>query len=158
MLSIIILDNYPILRFGINNLLKNHFKDIQISEISSVNNFPQLDDKLIPDLVILGINDNSEKEDLKLYHEVKQFFPETPIIIYDEVIYNFKTLPYLEFGIEGYLLKHNDPSEFIRCVEIVLDGKRYVCNEVLQNLFNRFLLEKSTLTRKQLLHNLRNSV
>lgn len=158
MLSIIILDNYPILRFGINSLLKNHFKQVQITEIPAVNNIPQFEYKAKPDLIILGINDNTIKKDLKLFYEVKHFFPTTPIIIYDEIIYDFKTLPYLEFGIEGYLLKQNNPSELLRAIEIVLSGNRYICNAVLQNLFNGFLLEKSTLERNQLLQSLRNLV
>lgn len=158
MLSIIILDNYPILRFGISNLLRSHFIEIKITEISSVNNIPQFGDEVNADVIILGINDNSKYKDLKLYHSVKQLFPTTPVVIYDEVIYNFETLPYMEFGIEGYVLKHNNPTELIRSIEIVLSGKRYVCNAVLQNLFNKFLLGKSTLERKQLLHDLRNLV
>ncbi|WP_159473939.1 hypothetical protein [Dyadobacter sp. 3J3] len=156
MLSIIVLDNYPILRYGINNLLRNNFEDIQITEVESLKDIPQFEKKIKPDLIILGINDNSRKQDLELYYAVKQFFPISPVIVYDEIIYDFKTLPYLEFGIEGYVLKQNNPSELLRSIEIVLTGKRYICNAVLQNLYHGFLLEESGLARKQLLMNLRN--
>ncbi|MCF0057009.1 hypothetical protein [Dyadobacter sp. CY356] len=156
MLSIIILDNYPILRFGIAKLLKEHFKDVQLTEISVIDDIPKFHNTICPDLIVLGINDNTKKKDLKLYQEVKMFFPSTPTIVYDEIIYDFQTLPYLESGIEGYLLKQNKPAELLRSVEIVLSGKRYICNDVLQNLFYRFLSEESHIERNQVLLNLRN--
>ncbi|MBE9464177.1 response regulator [Dyadobacter subterraneus] len=148
MTSFLIIDNYPTLRTGIANLLKNHFRDLEISELSSADDILQRENNNKTDLIILGINDNAKKKDLSLYNKVKLLYPATPIIIYDEIIYDFKTLPYLEFGIEGYLLKQNDPSELIRAVELVLSGKRYVCNAVLQNLFNQFLLRSSFGERK----------
>ena len=155
MLSIIILDNYPILRYGVAKLLKNHFIHVQITEIPTAENITHSVYTLNPDVIILGINDNLVKKDLKLYFDVKHFFPNTPIIIYDEVVFGFKTLPYLEFGIQGYLLKKNNSSELIRSVEIVLSGSRYVCLDVVQNLFYDFLLEEPSAARKDMLLGMR---
>lgn len=154
--SIIILDNYPVLRLGLKKLLQELYKELTITEVSSVQNLELYKNTVDPDLIILGINDNAEDKDLSQYLEVRQLFPNVPVIVYDEVIYNFQTLPYLEFGIDGYLLKQQNPAEFARCIEIVASGKRYICNEVLQNLFNGFLQENSSVARKQLLSNLRN--
>ena len=38
--------------------------------------------------------------------------------------------------IGGYVLKNNDPSELIMCVNQVVDGKKYYSNEVSQVLLN----------------------
>lgn len=54
-------------------------------------------------------------------------------------------VPYLKAGVNGYLSKQNSTNKLIECVEIVLEGKRYVCKEVLELILDEYIIENKAL-------------
>ena len=152
MLTIIIIDKYPILRQGLDFFLKDHFKEARILDSDSIINFQKLHPDQSPDIIILGIDENPVTPTLDFVEMSKNWYPKSNIIIFDDrtndlktartlainALYNYNstieisadnalcytslTDPYLKAGVNGYLSKQTSISQLIGCIEAVLKG------------------------------------
>ena len=149
MLTIALIDKHPILRLGLSFCLKKHFIEVIVKEGNDIIEYNELHPAAAPNLIIQGINENPKESNFHTVERIKGYHPKTPIIIYDENPMNFKKMPYLESGINGYVLKQNDVGELLACIDAVLNGKYYISPQLLEYLSQAFMKKKTIHNEKQ---------
>ena len=140
-MTIAIIDRHPILRTGLTYFIKDYFKEVEVLDSENVIAFQETFPRQVPDLVILGFNEYSYDSSLSLVNTLKKQYPKAPLIVYDEKPDASLIVPYLKAGVNGYLSKQNSATKLINCVEIVLQGKRYICKEVLELVLDEYIIE-----------------
>lgn len=132
MLQIAIIDKHPILRKGLDFILKANFNEVSILASESIIAFLKSPPAQNPDLIILGFsesaNPNSSMSSVIL---TKERYPKAAVIVYDDKSDSPMIQLYLKAGVKGYLSKQNDVTKLVECIAMVMDGKRYISTKVL---------------------------
>lgn len=139
MLVIGIIDSFPVLRRGIAVLLGNYLKGGYFLDARDVDELPHSGKRY--NLLILGLNNNGRGDFQETLDYVKTNFSGTPVIIYAETLRNDVIIAYLRSELSGYIVKSTDSTELIRCVEDVLDGRRYLCQSFTEDILRSVLCE-----------------
>ena len=139
MISIALIDKFPILRIGLSMHLKKYFKEITIWEMENTADFQASYLDVDPDIIIIGINLYSTAQSTENINTLLNENPKSRIIVYDEKPDATLLNDYFRNGVAGYLSKQNRLSELIECIEVVTTGKIYICKELLPPADNNFL-------------------
>lgn len=128
MLTIAIIDKYPMVRKGLKYYFHDHFEEVNILEAESVTSFRKLYTWQNPDLIILGSNDHTDVISMDIVNQLKNWYSEGKIIIYDEQPNvdppkTSRDLLYLTAGVNGYLSKQSTAVQMLECVKMVLKTK-----------------------------------
>ena len=142
-MTIALIDKHPILRTGLVFFLKDHFNEATILESDSITTFNESYKDQKPELIILGISQDSSANNLSFINLVKKKYPKSSIVLYDEKPGTSMVFHYLKAGVKGYLSKQNNLTELIDCITDVLKGKRYICNDVLEIILDGNFVEKN---------------
>ena len=130
MITIGVIDKYPLLREWMSYTLSSQFYQSTIFEAKTVHAFLKTYPDCRPELIIMGIMPNStvaqNKNFIKL---IKSRKPSCVLVIYDENSCSPKILHYLTAGANGYLSKQNSVDELKVCIQAVLLGKRYMSED-----------------------------
>lgn len=153
-----VIDKFPVLRLGLKLFLNDQIADLTVVDSQSVTSLSQDYPALKVDLIILGIGPpvSSKIGNIALISHAKKRHPSVNFIVYDEVPEPAMVLNYLDAGISGYLSKQGDGPELIDCVREVMQGKKYISQQVLNLVLERerFLStaveKKDTLTGREL--------
>jgi DNA-binding NarL/FixJ family response regulator len=146
--TIVILDTHPILRMGLATLLREKFDNTLVLEAKNAGEFQESGQETDPGLFILVVNSDFEEEGYNPVGLIKSLYPSAFIILYGEEMKPEMIIEYLKTGANGYLSKHHDLTELVACINIVVQGKRYVSAEQLDYLFE-YLIENYKSSRKQ---------
>ena len=125
MLKVLVVDDFPLFRRGVRDLLDEGFKDAKIGEASDAHEMLKLLrlkpwDVAILDISMPGMNG------LDALKQVKQEFPDLPVLIlsmYPEEQYAIRTI---KAGADGYLTKSSAPEELVNAIKKVHGGGKYV--------------------------------
>ena len=149
-INLAIIDKYPVVRIGIKIFLKNHFPEIVVFESDSISGFQDADPDIKPDLIILGVSQVNDLNNISILKSAKHNYPASKIILYVEASgtsnsgsdFEVKALivSYLKIGIDGYLSKLNNLSELETCISDIRKGKHYICSDA---LFSMLLTENT---------------
>ena len=150
-INLAIIDRYPIVRIGIKIFLKNHFPEIAVLESDSISGFQKADPDTKPDIIILGVSQGNDINNISILKSAKHSFPASKIILYveasgtsnsgGELAVKDLIVNYLKIGIDGYLSKLNNLSELETCISDIRNGKHYICSDA---LFAMLLTENVT--------------
>lgn len=140
-MTIALIDEYPLLRLGLTQLLSSSFGDIGVKEYESVAGFIQNHQGNEPELIVLGLNRSGLEESLNLLSAIKRLFRAAPILVFDERVEAMHALSYLKAGALGYVAKSDDLVQLEEAIGEALRGKRYIMKEV---FFEAILEEKFT--------------
>ena len=129
MLKVLVVDDFPLFRRGVRDLLGEGFKDAKIGEASDANEMLKLLrlkpwDVAILDISMPGMNG------LDALKHVKQEFPDLPVLIlsmHPEEQYAIRTI---KAGADGYLTKSSAPEELVKAIKKVHEGGKYVSAEL----------------------------
>ena len=144
-MTIALIDKHPIALRGLYLLLKNQFKEVTILQSDSVLTFYKLFRSQNPDIIILGISQDLNDNNVGFINLIKQNHPKAAIILYDENPGSTLVFHYLKTGIFGYLSKQNNVNELTKCIKSVLNGKKYMSDEILNLILNQHITEKNDL-------------
>lgn len=149
MLSILIIDQNPIVCIEIQALLKNALK--KTAETRLVSSKTELDGLITDlkiDLFILGLY---EKPDIDIFHLRKAIFETQPgsllIVFYD----TFSLESMLTFSQQrgvGFISKPRVKDELGTCLACVLNREMYMCEDTSQSIINAWT-EKRTISVKK---------
>ena len=125
MLKVLVVDDFPLFRRGVRDLLDEGFKDAKIGEARDAYEMLKLLrlkpwDVAILDISMPGMNG------LDALKQVKQEFPDLPVLIlsmYPEEQYAIRTI---KAGADGYLTKSSAPEELVNAIKKVHGGGKYV--------------------------------
>ncbi|WP_445382867.1 response regulator [Robiginitalea sp. IMCC43444] len=133
MTKVIIADNHPIVRLGINQLLNDHSDFQIISDVATTNELFQQLSTQQPDVVILEM-DIPEINGIATLRKMKQEYPEVKVLIYSGQSEDVYALSTIRAGASGYLSKSANPSYIIDAIEKISQGGMFITNELAQRL------------------------
>lgn len=131
------IDRLPIVRKGLGIYLRKKFDKVTVMEAESCKSFEARYSDEKPDLIIMGFTEKSGIKDCAEVSGLKSKFPDTPVIVYDgEPRFNI-AVSCLAAGALGYLVKNAPLKELLVCIRTVLNGKRYVNDELVNTLLKQ---------------------
>lgn len=133
--QIIIVDDHPVVRKGIVQIVKEGLNFPVIDEVSDAESFYQSVMKKNYDLAILDIS-LPGRSGLDVLADIKKLKPELPVLVLsinDAEQYGVRAL---KVGASGYLVKDAAPNELVRAIEQILLGKKYISSTVAEKLID----------------------
>jgi DNA-binding NarL/FixJ family response regulator len=152
-INIIIADDHPIFRRGLNMIIASDPSLKVLAEASNGNEALALIQQLKPQVAVLDI-DMPKKNGFDVLKEVQALSLTTSIIFLtmhkDEALFNGA----LDLGVKGYLLKDSAVSEIIDSVKAVALGENFISPTLSTFLINRSLKNNKVSENKTLLDKL----
>jgi DNA-binding NarL/FixJ family response regulator len=133
---IVVADNYPIVRFGIRQLIEEQQGLSICGEAESVSETITQMAALKPDLAIVDLSLKGASS-LELIRALRASHPLVPLLVlsvHDESLFAERAL---RAGVRGYLMKTEATDRLIDAVRCVLSGRVYVSERVSQDVLNR---------------------
>lgn len=145
--KIMLVDDHTLFRNGLRILLNNLNEYKVTAEAANGQEFIDLLESHVPDLVLLDI-DMPVMDGIDAARLALEKLPDLKIItlsMYGEEDYYYKMV---DAGVKGFLLKNSDINEVKAAMQTVLEGGTYFSSELLKNLVNS-LRSKSQHHEKQ---------
>lgn len=131
----LVVDDHPIVRRGICQILNDISGNVRIAEASDAKEaIKEITSKKF-DVVLLDIN-MPGRSGLDLLEDIKSIHPDIKILIvsmYPEEQYAIRAL---KTGASGYLTKESASNELLAAVEKVLQGGRYITQSIAERIFD----------------------
>lgn len=129
MLKVLVIDDFPLFRRGVRDLVIEGFHGAKIGEAGNAHEMLELLrlkpwDVAVMDISMPGMNG------LDALKHVKQEFPDLPVLIlsmHPEEQYAIRTI---KAGADGYLTKSSAPEELVKAIKKVHEGGKYVSAEL----------------------------
>ena len=138
MIEILIVDDHPVFRQGLVQIL-NEESDLEVvSEAGSVNELFQVINKKPIDLVVLDITmpDGNGLEALKRLKKLRPTLPVLVLSVHSEEEYAVRVL---KTGGSGYITKDSAPEQLVNAVRKAVSGGKYVSPKIAEKL--AFIIE-----------------
>jgi DNA-binding NarL/FixJ family response regulator len=132
-ISILIVDDHNLFRNGLKLLLNTTPNMHVIAEADNGENFLDLLNSIIPDIVLMDI-DMPVMGGIEATQLAMQRFPQLKIItlsMFGEEEYYFKMI---DAGARGFLIKNSDISEVRNAIRTVHEGRTYFSEDLLLNI------------------------
>ena len=140
--KVFIVDDHPIVRQGVTDLINRENDLLLCGESGDINNAKPLIGKSNPDVAIVDISLGSSNG-LKLIEDLCHQYPDVPVLVlsmHDEAIYAERCL---RAGAKGYIMKMEPPDMLITAIRTVLKDDIYISPKLGPKLINK-LVSKST--------------
>ena len=137
MIKILIVDDHPVVRRGIKQILSEEDDISVVDELCDCNDLLKKVHKRKWDIMILDIT-LPDRNGLDVLQELKSDYPELPVLMLsvhpeeDYAVRAFKS------GANGYINKKSAPDELIKAVRKVIKGENYVSQTVAERLAKAF--------------------
>jgi two-component system response regulator DegU len=117
----IIVDDHPVVRMGVRQMLKASDNIEVVAEMDDVDNLVQVLEDTGADIILLDLelNHTHGTDALRL---VRENAPDTKVIIYTSHDEEDRIVQAAELGVDGYLLKGCGQREIVNAIESVSDG------------------------------------
>ncbi len=141
-INILIVDDHPIVREGLKQLISNE-KDIIVSgSVEDANKALEEIKNKSYDLLIIDISLKGSISGLELTKTINNSYPNLPILIlsmYDESIYAERAI---RAGARGYIMKHEMTGTIVKAIRRILEGKIYLSDEMSSKLLNELIFKQ----------------
>lgn len=131
----LVVDDHPIVRRGICQILNDISGNVRIAEASDAKEAIKEIRSNKFDVVLLDIN-MPGRSGLDLLEDIRSINPDIKILIvsmYPEEQYAIRAL---KTGASGYLTKESASNELLAAVEKVLQGGRYITQSIAERIFD----------------------
>jgi DNA-binding NarL/FixJ family response regulator len=136
--KIFIVDDHPVFRKGLAQLIDEE-ADLKVTgEAESVTGAIELIQQGVPDLMIVDIT-LKDKSGIDLIEYIKEHFPRLPVLVismHDESLYAERVL---RAGALGYITKHEMTGDVVTAVRQVIAGKRYISANMVDALLGKMM-------------------
>jgi two-component system, NarL family, response regulator NreC len=138
MITIVLVDDHPIIREGLKNLLDPDGRFQVVGEAGSGVEALQLVDQLKPDILLLdwvmpGMSG------LAVLMQVRVISPKTRVIIISMHGNEAYVLQAIRNGAYGYILKDSEPGEVLQAVSQVAEGRHFLSSPLSEVLINSYI-------------------
>ena len=150
MIEILIVDDHPVFRQGLVQILNEEGNMNVKSEASNVKELFKAIGKDSFDLVVLDITmpDGNGLEALKRIKKIKPSLPVLVLSVHSEEEYAIRVL---KTGGSGYLTKESAPEELVNAVNKAVSGGKYISPNIAEKL--AFIIEDDNKTPHERLSN-----
>jgi DNA-binding NarL/FixJ family response regulator len=126
-------DDHPFVRRGVRDLLMEELSCPEVHEVSS-GEAALAEIRLAPwDLLILDVA-LPDKHGLEVLKEVKLLQPRLPVLMLSLYPEKEFALRAIKAGASGYLTKDRAPSEMLAAVKRVMNGGRYITEDIAEQM------------------------
>lgn len=124
-IQILVVEDHPVVRLGLQLLLENQPDMAIIAEAGTAAEALQLADHCRPDIVLvdIGLPDGSG---INAAAEIKRRFPNTNVIALTIHMDHEYVQRMLSVGARGYVPKHAAPDELLTAIRVVARGQTYI--------------------------------
>jgi two-component system, NarL family, invasion response regulator UvrY len=131
----LIVDDHPIVRVGIRQLITQEWPDAAIEEAETITDALRKTREWRPDLIVLDLAmpDTSGTEGVV---QMLRVAGETPILILSFSAEDVYAARLLQMGVAGYLPKDRAGPELVTALKRLAEGKRYVTASMADQLVN----------------------
>lgn len=139
-MRVLIADDHSILRSGLKRILEEEFESIVVGEVSSCPELISTIEKTPWDVLILDIALGSQNS-LNVLPAIKQTHRNLPVIIlsmYSEPQFVIRAL---RAGASSYITKERAPDDLLRAIRAVLDGRRYISENIAEQIADHMALD-----------------
>jgi len=134
--TVVIVDDHPVVRDGLVFLLGEQPDLRVVGEGASAGDALRLVESQRPDVLVLDLNLEG-KDAVPLVGELHQRWPALRILVlsmHDEGLYAERLLA---LGAQGYVMKQEEPAEFLRALRKVAGGEAYLSDRMKARLAAR---------------------
>ena len=125
MLKVLIVDDSPLFRRGVRDLVIEGFHGAKVGEAGNAYEMLELLKRKPWDVTVLDIS-MPGMNGLDALKQVKQEFPDLPVLILSMHPEEQYAIRMFKAGAEGYLTKAAAPEELVKAIKKVQDGGKYV--------------------------------
>lgn len=140
--SILLIDDHPIMRDGISQLILQQ-PDLEVcGEAGSAAEALKFLRKTTPDLAIVDIS-LKDINGIELIKEIKATLKSLPMLVlsmHEETLYAERAI---RAGARGYIMKHEPAEKLLQAIRRVLKGKLYLSAEMSEKLLDMLVGEKT---------------
>ncbi len=132
----IIADDHGIVRRGVINIIRENWAAVNVLQAETFEQALFHLQKPV-DLLILDINMPGGNK-IAMLDIVKSMQPKIKILMfssYDEKIFAMR---YIQAGANGYVNKNSDEQDIIKAIQTVMEGRKYVSQEMKESLLETF--------------------
>jgi len=129
--SVLVVDDHPVVRDGLCFLLDSQPDFHVVGEVSSAAEVIEAIERLAPEVLLLDLNLQG-RDRLDLVRQLSEGFPDLRILVlsmHSEAVYASRML---QLGADGYVMKQEEPTVFLRALRKVAQGGSYLSDVVLQ--------------------------
>jgi DNA-binding NarL/FixJ family response regulator len=149
--KILIADDHELIHIGISNILKSQKRYSIIAHAYNGKEAIELALLHKPDVIFMDIS-MPELNGINASLEIKSQLPDTKIIALSQHDENEYILQMLKAGGNGYLLKNSKKTEFIDAIETVLQNRRYLSNELSDQLITSTITTNAQPPKTETVH------
>ncbi|MFW5442729.1 MAG: response regulator [Methylococcaceae bacterium] len=133
MIKVLLVDDHELVRTGIESLLNSEDDITVVGVTGSGENALEILDDISPDVILMDIN-MPGIGGVEACRRVLQRSPEMKIIALS--VHNDGLIPQqlLKLGAVGFISKGSPVNEMVSAIRAVIEGKRFLCSEVANNL------------------------
>jgi two-component system, NarL family, invasion response regulator UvrY len=137
MIKVLLADDHQIVRQGLKQILQDEFSDIEFIEASNGNEVIEKSREKDHHIIILDIS-MPGKNGLEILKQIKHEGIETPILILSMHGEDQYAIRMLKAGASGYLTKDSASEELVNAVRRLLEGRKYISENVAEKLVNDY--------------------
>jgi two-component system, NarL family, invasion response regulator UvrY len=133
MIKILVADIHPVVRLGIKQILSD-IQDMRV--IDEAGTGQEALNKAVKnhyDVIILGIN-MPDGNGLKLLQKLRKEKSNTAVLIFTNLTEDQYAVRVLKMGAAGYLNKDSAPEELIKAIRKIVQGKKYISEDLAEIL------------------------
>jgi two-component system invasion response regulator UvrY len=135
MKNILIADDHSLIRSGLRIILDNIAFKTDIDEAWDAKTVMEKLKEKSFDLILLDIQ-MPATDPVVLMHWIQSFHPDTKILIVSQNPENVYGKRYLQLGADGFISKTVADDEMIKAITKVLNGYKYISEELSQSMLN----------------------
>ena len=132
-ISILIVDDHPVVRQGIISFLEVQ-DDLEVKgEAADGEEAIRVVEELKPDVVLMDIV-MPRMDGIEAMRQIKSSRPDTRIIVLTSFAENNKVWPAIQAGADGYLLKGTSPADLVKAIKSVYNGEPAIHPDIARKL------------------------
>jgi DNA-binding NarL/FixJ family response regulator len=148
-IKIIIADDHAIVREGLKQIVAEEKDMLVCGEAEDAATLMELLKKEKWSIVILDIN-MPGKSGLEALKDIKQFYPELPVLILSMFSEDQYGLRAIKAGASGYLKKVSAPTELVVAIRKIVSGRKYINSSLAEKLAESLGTEKNNFLHDKL--------
>lgn len=129
----LIIDDHVVVRSGIKTLLSDMYKPCTIDEANDGTSAIEKLEKTVYDMAMLDIQ-MPNTDTLALMQKISAEYPQLKVLVFSMSPENIYAQRYLKAGAMGYLNKDSSLEEMQKAIGLVLSGKKYISETLLDIL------------------------
>lgn len=132
-LRVLLVDDHPLIRKGLADVLRENFEKIEIVDASSSQEAMDQIRKFQWNLVLLDIS-LPGRSGLEILKDIRRDQPALPVLVLSMHAEEEYALRVLKSGANGYVMKNRAADELVTAINKVLSGGRYVSQSMTESL------------------------